>query len=302
MRDRSYICTHSSLLICFVELYRRNYICLMRSIFFSMADQTKTHRRFQPRTEPYNVQTDAKLIRNSHRRRHDGFRKDLEKMDQNHRGAYGLTIISPELGFNRFNLSGLLSGFENTPVFNQFIADMHTYVTGREGKHRITSEERYVTSKYGVNEVLGKYKSTSRTKDALRVFLTNLATQDWYQPSWKSSHLTMEVMKAELLVVADLPALVTKDIWTVLVRISSKIKSHSDLLFIVQIIDAISHQRKESLLPVYPFESNSGEQIPTNLTTLVSTPEMIDSLAVVACNSILAPTSSFEAGTESLTA
>jgi hypothetical protein len=248
-----------------------------------MSDQQpsdQTQKRFQPRTQPYNIQKDGRLIRNAHRRRHDSFKDALDKMDRNHPSAYGLTIISPELGFNRYNLSGLLTGFEETPFFNQFIADMTTYISARTGNHRFTTQDRLTSSNDSVSDLISKYASSSHTRDALRTFFTSLATEEEYEPLWKASHLTLDIMKNELLVVAGLPKLGSDPMWKAVVRTNAKIKSHQDLLYIVQLVDAIARQKNEPLLPKYPFEQDNTAPPPPTHPTAVSitqTPSSTDS-------------------------
>lgn len=220
--------------------------------------------RFQRRTEPYDTDRDGKRIRNAHRRRHERFKSELDKMDQNHPGSYGLTIIKPELGYNRYNMSGSLRGFEDTAAFHQFMADMHAYATKRIARYYFQSSERYATGSDTVSELISRYTSGAHTRDALRKFFTALSKLDGYQPSWKASHLTLDIMKAELVVVAELPLIGSTEIWEVLVQISSKIKDSSDLLYLVQINDAISRQRNEPLPPRYPFEQISAGDTPSN--------------------------------------
>jgi hypothetical protein len=224
-----------------------------------MADEPSQLPRFQRRTKPYIPGKDDPLIAAAHRRRHDKFTNDLEKLDQRHPGAFGLTMIRPEIGFNRFSFSGLLRGFERTKEFQQFIAHMCSYAkkTGRDGRYRFNSEERYATGSASISDVISRHKNGSNTRDALRTFFTNLAQLDGYQPSWKASHLTMDLMKAELAVVAELPEMGSDQIARVLIGIKSKIKDTADLLYLAQLIDAIARQRDEPLPPTYPFEEDT---------------------------------------------
>lgn len=227
-------------------------------------------QRFKPRTEPYDPATQAKLIRNSHCRRDRRLAVELAKMDQVHPGSYGLTFISPEIGFGRVNVSGLLTGFDDTPFFSQLLADMATYVRAQDGNHRFTTEERLLAIPCTtIRALVDAYRGTSYTRDALRLFLTSLAVQDGYDPLWKASNLTLPVMKAELCAIAVSPNIKSEVIWQVLVRISSRIKRKDDILYVVQLLDAISRQRGEELQPQYPFEHNPAIQEQSDMTALL---------------------------------
>jgi hypothetical protein len=153
--------------------------------------------RFRARQQPYDIAKDGKLIRSAHLRRHTKLKTQLNKIDRYHPGAYGITIINPELGYHKINVTQSLQGFEETAPFQQFLAEMDAYIQRKSDGYIFTSEQRHEASSATLSEVFSHNKNGAHTRDALRTLLTSFATHPTYQPEWKSSNLTIKVIVEE---------------------------------------------------------------------------------------------------------
>jgi hypothetical protein len=71
------------------------------------------------------------------------------------------------------------------------------------------------------------------------------------------------------------------DMWSLMLRINDKIKSTSDLLFIIRLLDATARQRNEADLPVYPLElpiQSSGQETPEAVSGMPKSSEQTNGL------------------------
>lgn len=201
---------------------------------------------------PYDRSTELKLIKAAHYRRSKQIHKQIANLDAKHDGAYACWIMTPEVGYTKFDFSNKLKGFENTEEFQQFVAAMDSYA----GKSRalFDTEPRY-SSNDSAQTIFEKRVTKSTTRDSLRKFFTNLSRCDEYTPDWKSQTLTLKQMFDELLVLTEIPGFTALKMWKATFESGSDNYSDlSDVELLIKILDATARARNEPLLPKHRLE------------------------------------------------
>lgn len=213
---------------------------------------TQHEYAFERRITPYNVETDVKLIRASHYRRQKRWDREMRVLDTNHPRAYGIAILNPEIGYQRYQLSDRLEGFQDTAAFHQFIASMDAFTSKARGL--FSTELRYSTNDLTVNELLNRKAAGVNIRSVLRLFLGALKRARIIKLEHQMSKLTLSMLKEEIENLVRLDASSSIACWDVLMTIQKPFKKTDELLFMVQLLDGIARERGESALPKHCYE------------------------------------------------
>lgn len=216
---------------------------------------------FQKREAPYNVKTERNKIKSAHYRRTNRCGELIQKLDDLHPGSVGLTIIFPEFGRPRIILSEKLFGFDETVVFQQFLADLDSY--GRNGATSTFTTDQRRSMNLSIGELIksSKTPNKSRTRDCLRKLLVKLAASSKYENTWKSKDLTLNKIELELNQIATIPDFTSFEMWDIAFGDGySDYKTVPDLILIVQILDTIARIRDEPNLPRHALEISAMQQ------------------------------------------
>lgn len=181
----------------------------------------------------------------------------MDKLDQNHPGAYGLSVFNPEVGYLKCTLSNRLAGFERTAAFQQFVADMDAYAHNEEPeseRYRFTSTERNAHAPQTPQEVWASKHQGAHTRDCLRTVFAAIGSMPNYEHTWKANQLTLQRMGEELSALTNLSA---ASMWKLVFGTSAsrhKFQSAADLLLVVRLLDSIAYVQNEPDLPIHPQE------------------------------------------------
>lgn len=225
-----------------------------------MESTPKPKRHIEAREMPYDPSKDYRLILNAHARRNGKFVGMLQKIDRLHPGAYAMTFVQPEHGYQKANFTQRLSGFENTPAYSQFLSEMDAYAN----RGMISIENRRENVSETAVEILETNRNGKTTRDSLRSFLSTLLQHPQYNPEWKSSALTMDLIKEEIKKLASKQECImhSLEMWNlVFCGNPNRFKSIADLKLVIRILDALARDRGEPVLPSHPLESSQAISI-----------------------------------------